>query len=100
MLRRAMIASTSVEYWVPHSQRRTSAFPKVPPEGGEGIFDLRALATLGERESGTARLEDAVVATWDASLEVTRSVRPPEWVRELETRRDETMAEIARRSAK
>ena len=69
-------------------------------EGGEGIFDLRALATLGERESGTARLEDAVVATWDASLELTRSVRPPEWVRSVETRREKALAEIARRPAK
>ena len=69
-------------------------------EGGEGIFDLRALATLGERESGTARLQDAVVATWDASLEVTTAVWPPEWVRSVETRREKALAEIARRPAK
>ena len=32
-----------------------------------------ALAALGERESGTARLEQAVVA-WDACLRITASV--------------------------
>ncbi len=55
--------------------------------------------TLGERESGTARLEEAVAA-WDACLAVTTSVWPPEWVPFVQTRRDETQAEIARRSAK
>ena len=58
-----------------------------------------ALQTLGERESGTARLE-AAVAAWNACLEVTATVWPPEWVRDLQTRRDKTQAEIARRSAK
>ena len=54
---------------------------------------------LGERESGTARLEEAVAA-WNGCLEVTRTIWPKEWVREVETRRDEALAEIARRSAK
>ncbi len=58
-----------------------------------------ALRTLGERESGTARLEEAVAA-FDACLAVTTPVWPPEWVRFVESRRDETQAEIARRSAK
>ena len=58
-----------------------------------------ALRALGDRESGTARLEEAVAA-WNACLEVTTSVWPPEWIREIETRGDETLAEIARRSAK
>ena len=58
-----------------------------------------ALWTLGERQSGTARLEEAVAAL-NACLAVTTPVWPPEWVRFVETRRDETQAEIARRSAK
>jgi hypothetical protein len=58
-----------------------------------------ALATLGDRESGTARLEEAVAA-FRACLAVTTPVWPPEWVRLVEIRRDETLAEIARRSAK
>ena len=57
-----------------------------------------ALRALGERESGTAQLEEAVAA-WNACLQVTKAVWPPEWVRSIETRRDETLAEIARRSA-
>jgi hypothetical protein len=51
---------------------------------------------LGERESGTARLEEGVAA-WNACLAVTTSVWPPDWVRIVETRRDETQAEIGRR---
>jgi len=55
-----------------------------------------ALATLGERESGTDKLEEAVAA-FNACLAVTTPVWPPEWVRFVETRRDETQAEITRR---
>jgi len=58
-----------------------------------------ALRTLGARESGTARLEEAVAA-WNACLAVTTPVWPLEWVRFVQTRREETQAEIARRSAK
>ncbi len=58
-----------------------------------------ALQRLGDRESGTARLEEAVAA-WDACLAVTTSVWLPEWVASVRTRRDETLAEIVRRSAK
>jgi tetratricopeptide (TPR) repeat protein len=57
-----------------------------------------ALRTLGEREGGTTRLEEALAA-WDVCLTITTSVWPPEWVASVKTRRDETRAEIARRSA-
>ncbi len=57
-----------------------------------------ALRMLGERESGTARLEQAIAA-WNGCLEVTRTVWPPQWVQWVEARRDETLAEIACRSA-
>lgn len=55
-----------------------------------------ALATLGRRESGTARLE-VVVAAWSACLAACAPVWLPEWVRFVQTRRDETQAEIDRR---
>jgi hypothetical protein len=55
-----------------------------------------ALSTLGERESRTARLEEAVAA-FDACLSVTATVWPPEWVREVTDARDVVRAEIARR---
>ena len=58
-----------------------------------------ALSTLGARESGTARLEEAVPA-FEACLTITASAWPVQWVRSVQTRRDETRAEIARRSAK
>ena len=57
------------------------------------------LARLGDRESGRGKLEEAVAA-FDACLAVATPVWPPERVRSVETRRDETQAEIARRSAK
>jgi len=38
-----------------------------------------ALATLGERESGTARLEEAVAAYRAALGEYTRERMPPDW---------------------
>ena len=58
-----------------------------------------ALRTLGQRDSGTARLEEAVTA-WNASLEVFTSVWPLDWVRIVETRRDEAQVEIGRRSCR
>jgi hypothetical protein len=58
-----------------------------------------ALRTLGQRDSGTARLEEAVTA-WGACLEVITSVWPPEWVRTVETRRDEAQVEVAERSCR
>jgi tetratricopeptide (TPR) repeat protein len=58
-----------------------------------------ALQRLGEREAGTARLEEAVAA-FDACLTVTTAVWPPEWVRWVQTRKDETRAEIERRVAR
>jgi hypothetical protein len=38
-----------------------------------------ALATLGERESGTTRLEDAVAAYREALKEITRTRIPLDW---------------------
>ena len=58
-----------------------------------------ALSTLGERESGTARLEQAVAA-WDACLTVTTSVWPSEWIQDMRALRDEAQSEIKRRSLK
>ena len=57
-----------------------------------------ALARLGERESGTARLEEAVAA-FDASLTVVSSVWPPDWVHQVRTSRDEMRIEIERRKS-
>jgi hypothetical protein len=56
-------------------------------------------AALGERESGTARLEEAMTA-YEACLTVTTVSPEVKWVRDVQTHRDETQAEIARRSAK
>jgi hypothetical protein len=53
---------------------------------------------LGERESGTARLDEAAAA-FDASLTVLTTAWPEEWVEEVRSHRDETRAEIARRQA-
>jgi hypothetical protein len=58
-----------------------------------------ALARLGERESGTARLEEAVTA-WDACLTVTEALWPTEWVEDVRARRDEALAETTRRQAR
>jgi tetratricopeptide (TPR) repeat protein len=58
-----------------------------------------ALQKLGERESATPRLEEAVAA-WESCLTVTSSVWPPEWIQSIRSRCDETLAEIARRSAR
>lgn len=55
-----------------------------------------ALAMVGQRESGTEHLEDAVTA-WDACLSVTVTAWPPEWVESVRARRDATQAEIKRR---
>jgi len=57
------------------------------------------LSTLGERESGTARLEQAVEA-FDACLMVTAPVWPSEWVSFVRGRRDQTQAEITQRMTK
>jgi hypothetical protein len=58
-----------------------------------------ALWTLGQPESGTARLEEAIAA-WDACLTVTENVWPSEWVQNILTHHDEAQSEIKRRSAK
>ena len=56
-----------------------------------------ALWKLGERESETARMMEAVAA-WDACLEVTASVWLPDWVRIVKIQRDEAQTELRRRS--
>jgi hypothetical protein len=58
-----------------------------------------ALGMLGERESGTARLEQAVAA-YDACLGVATSIWPPERVSQVRAWKDEIRAEIKRRMAK
>jgi hypothetical protein len=58
-----------------------------------------ALWRLGENENGTARLEGALAA-WNACLEVTTSIWPSDWVRIVETRRDEAQAEIRKQSCR
>ena len=55
-----------------------------------------ALTTLGERESGTARLEEAVAA-YEACLTAATAVWLEEWVREVRDRSVAASAEIARR---
>ena len=57
-----------------------------------------ALAVLGERESGTARLEEAVAA-WELCLTVVESAWPQDWVQSVRKNRDEAQAEIRRRQA-
>jgi hypothetical protein len=56
-----------------------------------------ALQKLGEQESGTAQLEEAVAA-FDACL-IAMTVWP-RWVLDVRSRRDKTRAEIKRRMAK
>ncbi len=58
-----------------------------------------ALKALGEREGGTARLEEAVAA-WELSLTVVKSAWPPEWVQDVRSRRDRAQAVIKRRASK
>jgi hypothetical protein len=50
-----------------------------------------ALRTLGERESGTGRLEEAAAA-WNACLTVAASAWPPEWVQDLRSRINEALS--------
>jgi hypothetical protein len=56
----------------------------------------KALWSLGARESGTARLEEAVAA-WDACLSVAASAWPADWIENVRLDRNEARAEIARR---
>jgi hypothetical protein len=58
-----------------------------------------ALWRLGQRESGTVRLEEAVAA-FDACLTVAETGWPAERVQQVRSNRDAAIAEIARRSAK
>ena len=58
-----------------------------------------ALRTLGERESGTARLDEAVAA-WNDCLAVVEKSWPQAWVQSVRARIDQALAEIARRTPK
>ena len=57
------------------------------------------LSALGERETGTARLVEAVTA-WDLCLAVGDSGWPQERAGVVRSARDQTQAEIARRLSK
>lgn len=58
-----------------------------------------ALFLLGERESGTAHLTEAV-SVWEASLTVTASAWPQAWVQEVHALIDQARTDIARRLAR
>jgi hypothetical protein len=58
-----------------------------------------ALKTLGERESGTARLEEAVTAYRAALAERTRDRVPLDWAT-TQNNLDEALALLAERSSK
>jgi len=68
-------------------------------QGEDNTNPGNELMRLGERQSGIARLEEAVAA-FDACLTVTEKAWPEEWVQNLRSNRDEAMAEIARRSVR
>ena len=57
-----------------------------------------ALRTLGARESGTARLEEAVAA-FEVCLTIIETAWSKEWVQVVRSDCDETRVEIARRRA-
>ena len=62
--------------------RREVALAHGPDETGVAQNDLgNALATLGERESGTGKLEEAVAAYREALKELTRERAPLDWAR-------------------
>jgi tetratricopeptide (TPR) repeat protein len=84
--------------------RPRNAFPH--DWAGTQMYLGNALQTLGERESGTARLEEAVAAFRDALQEFTRARVPLDWAKSTgnqgfalmllaERRRDATMAKLA-----
>ena len=58
------------------------------PTAARPVRDI-SLWRLGERERGTARLEEGVAA-FDACLTVIETVLPAEWVQKLRSRRDGT----------
>jgi tetratricopeptide (TPR) repeat protein len=77
-------------------EERTRA--RVPLDWAQTQSNLgNALKALGDRESGTARLKEAVAA-WELCLTVVESALPPEWVQEVRQSRDEAEAEIKRRA--
>jgi tetratricopeptide (TPR) repeat protein len=84
--------------------RPRNAFPH--DWAGTQMYLGNALQTLGERESGTARLEEAVAALHEALQEFTRARVPLDWAKSTgnqgftlmllaERRRDATMAKLA-----
>ena len=79
---------------LPHASRADRPLAWAATQNNLG----NALRMLGERESGTARLEEAV-EIWEIVLTVVASIWPPEWVEELYSAQNEIQAEIARRSA-
>src|SRR5262249_17316457 len=80
---------------------------RVPRDWAETQHNLGiALSSLGERESGTANLEEAIAAYREALKERTRERRPLEWASSFgnegvalmvfaDRRRDAAMAETA-----
>jgi hypothetical protein len=73
---------------------------RVPLEWARTQHNLgSALSSLGERESGTARLEEAVAAYRAALEERTRERVPLDWI-QTQNNLNRTLAEIARRSTK
>lgn len=70
---------------------------RVPLDWATTQYNLgAALAALGQRETGTARLEEAV-GTWDNCLKSTGFIWSTEWISRVHARRDEVRAEIERR---
>lgn len=70
---------------------------RVPLDWAQTKMNLGdALQTISDRREETAGLVEAVAA-WNSALEITRAAWPTEWIRSVETRRDATKAEVARR---
>jgi hypothetical protein len=73
---------------------------RVPLDWAMTQYNLgNALEELGERESGTGRLEEAVAA-FNACLTITESVWPREWLNQVRERENKSQAEIKRRAGK
>ena len=90
-------AALAVAITIYHTALQERTRERVPLQWAMTQNNLgNALQRLGNRESGTGRLEEAVAA-FDACLIVTVSVWPPEWVSQVRARADETLAEIKRR---
>src|SRR3954447_14314909 len=64
---------------------RSATGPPRQSRSTRQFFCAEVLAALGERESGTAQLEAAVVA-WEACLTITKSIWPSERIQYVWTR--------------